>query len=267
MEGELILLFLVLGIVFLYIIHQKTQLKEQFELPPRIVVSFTTTPKRIHLIEPTIQSLVKQTVLPDRIYLNIPERSARTGGPYEIPAFLERYPLVKVNHVPKDEGPITKLAPAVRAESNPETIIIICDDDTTYVPEFIQRFVDLYKNPENSNTVLANSCRNDFNPAPVPQCDYPEGWSGVAFKRKFFHSDFEDYLKKALTDKKCFTSDDLLIGNYLDLHAVPRIRLGYWGDELPHAKDADALQVMDKDGPNRYRPCRQFLLENGLYAY
>ena len=38
----------------------------------RIIINFTTIPPRIFLLESTINSLLDQTIKPDKIFINIP---------------------------------------------------------------------------------------------------------------------------------------------------------------------------------------------------
>ena len=54
-----------------------------------IVATLTTLPSRIKNIEPTIASLCHQTVLPEKILINIPEYSRREESSYVIPDFLK----------------------------------------------------------------------------------------------------------------------------------------------------------------------------------
>jgi len=44
-------------------------------------------------------------------------------------------------------GPATKLIPALRAESDPETILITIDDDVFYPPSLVQELVDARSHP------------------------------------------------------------------------------------------------------------------------
>ena len=38
-----------------------------------------------------------------------------------------------------DMGPITKFVPTLTSEVDPETLIVVVDDDTAYPPEMVQR--------------------------------------------------------------------------------------------------------------------------------
>ncbi len=96
----LVVVFLSVGLY--YFLQKRAKL---FEDSQRVVVSLTTSQTRIHTIETTIQSLTEtQTRKPAVVYLNIPERFARTSEPYMIPKFLTKYPLDRINRVSEDEG-------------------------------------------------------------------------------------------------------------------------------------------------------------------
>jgi len=90
-----------------------------------IIISITTIPDRIEHIERCLKSLVKQK-LP--VYLWAVEKIARSDTVLDrIPPFVHKLG-VQVNVVP-DEGPITKLLPALRGGFN---TILTADDDCTY---------------------------------------------------------------------------------------------------------------------------------------
>ena len=96
-----------------------------------IYVSLTTIPKRIKNIKKSVDSLLGQTVKPDKIYINIPKKYKR---------FKE---VVEENHIPKfernivevtrceDFGPGTKLLGSLKKfEKN--SLVILADDDHIY---------------------------------------------------------------------------------------------------------------------------------------
>lgn len=95
-----------------------------------IVISLTTTPSRIALLEHTLKSLLDQTRAPARIVLNLPHVSEREGVAYTIPEFLKTLKSLDIRRC-DDLGPGTKLIPVLRAES-PDTPILVLDDDRIY---------------------------------------------------------------------------------------------------------------------------------------
>jgi hypothetical protein len=102
--------------------------------PRRTVVSLTTSPKRLGTLEKTLHSLLGQTSLPDVIQVNLPSVFLRNV--FERLSLLEN-PLIRVLWHP-DVGPLTKLLPTLETETDPETLIIIVDDDTFYPALMVQ---------------------------------------------------------------------------------------------------------------------------------
>lgn len=118
----------------------------------RVVVSMTTMPHHVHLLAPTLDSLLRQSLRPDAIYLNLPEgRNPRSNMSYDeaIEAHGVMFPAGVKVHRCQDVGPLTKLLPAVEAEQELErkqnkkegessTIIITVDDDQVYPPDTVK---------------------------------------------------------------------------------------------------------------------------------
>ena len=102
----------------------------------RVVVTLSTLPHHLDWLEPTLNSLLAQTVKPDAIVLAVPEISRRTGQPYgEV-----RVPKgITVLRTKTDYGPLTKLLPALMEEADPDTIVISVDDDKVYAKDLVQR--------------------------------------------------------------------------------------------------------------------------------
>lgn len=94
------------------------------------IVSLTSIPSRLPLIERTLKSLMRQALAPSRIVLNLPRFSRREGVAYEVPSFLEGIAAVSVRWC-EDLGPATKLLPSLAAEAS-GTAIIVVDDDRIY---------------------------------------------------------------------------------------------------------------------------------------
>ena len=103
-----------------------------------IVISLTTTPSRIALLEHTLKSLLDQSRMPARIVLNVPHHSQREGVAYSIPESLKPLKSLDIRRC-EDLGPATKLIPALRAEA-PDTPILVLDDDRIYPAWLIAQY-------------------------------------------------------------------------------------------------------------------------------
>jgi hypothetical protein len=100
----------------------------------RIVVSLTTTPARARNLSRVLAGLLDQSVPPDRVVLALPRRT-RAGVAYPDRAELRLPPTVDVLPC-EDEGPATKLLPALALE--PDALIVVVDDDVVYPRGFIE---------------------------------------------------------------------------------------------------------------------------------
>ncbi len=107
----------------------------------RVVVSLTTIPDRIAHIGPTLLSLLDQTRRPDSIVLNLPSHARREDRRYAIPSFLEALDVVERIDCGEDRGPATKLLPTLEREADPDTRIIVVDDDQVYPRNLVETLV------------------------------------------------------------------------------------------------------------------------------
>ena len=110
----------------------------------RVIASLTTVPDRIDNLEPTIQSLLKQTRPPDEIILAIPEFSTREQRRYVVPEYLLRLPRVRILHCGKDWGPATKFIPVVQEElaaGRAGSLIMVVDDDRVYPRDALETYL------------------------------------------------------------------------------------------------------------------------------
>lgn len=105
-----------------------------------IVVSLTTTPSRIGLIEPALKSLLDQSPAPARIVLNVPYVSRREGIKYVIPDALSGLASVHIQRG-EDLGPATKLIPTL-SHPDRDAPILVVDDDRIYPRWLVGRYAE-----------------------------------------------------------------------------------------------------------------------------
>jgi hypothetical protein len=113
--------------------------KLQKKCNSKIILSLTTTPKRIKNIEPVLKSLLDQTIKVDQIALNLPLKP-NCGKEYNIPKNYEK--ICNIFRCGKDYGSGTKFIPTLLREGDINTIIILLDDDYIYGKDFIEKLVD-----------------------------------------------------------------------------------------------------------------------------
>jgi hypothetical protein len=106
-----------------------------------VLVTLTTLPSRVDRIELTLKSLLRQTVSPRTIRLNVPRVSRREQRPCPIPERLLALRSVTVVEC-DDYGPSTKLIPAL-LEAAPDDRLLVVDDDRVYQPSFIEQMMAL----------------------------------------------------------------------------------------------------------------------------
>ena len=103
------------------------------------IISLTSIPSRLPLIERTLKSLMRQSVAPARIVLNLPHFSKREGVAYVAPAFLSGLQSVRIRWC-EDVGPATKLLPSLTGEARDARIIVV-DDDRIYPANLVADLV------------------------------------------------------------------------------------------------------------------------------
>ncbi len=100
-----------------------------------IVFSLTTIPSRLEHIDETLKSLLRQSLAPREIRLNIPKYSKREKCVYEVPERIRALSAVRIIEC-EDLGPATKLIPSVLLLP-PDQRIVVVDDDRNYPPDLL----------------------------------------------------------------------------------------------------------------------------------
>lgn len=104
-----------------------------------IIITLSTIPSRFHLLGPTLESLLDQTVPADAIEVWIPKSYRRfPDWEFELPAVPEG---VTIRIAETDLGPATKVLPAAKAYRGTDAKLIYCDDDRIVWPRFVESFL------------------------------------------------------------------------------------------------------------------------------
>lgn len=194
----------------------------------RVVVSLTTLPGRESLAEKAIESILRQTWLPDAIYLSLP--SDRIPPPQ----LSKKIAGVQLCHLP-DMGPAMKLLPTLAMEPDPDTCIITVDDDVEYPEQLVDKlvrasalfphnaigftgwsvsgFIDGIPNLRHMNQDFEDCCF--FHPVQVL-----EGTRGILYRRSFFADDIHSH---ACALPAFRYHDDILFSGYLASRGIGRI--------------------------------------------
>ena len=194
-----------------------------------IVISLTTIPSRINLIEATINSLLLQDT---PVYLWIPHYTAKTDTHYtlnQLPSWLTNRKNLTVTLV-DDLGSITKLIPALE-QTEADTIITV-DDDCIYPPHFVETLTQGMAAYHYKKALCfrgkvlftpyyrqAFSFRNVKKPRVV---DIVTGVYGVAYQRAWFDIEILTHLSKDFPG-----NDDIVISAYLDNCNIERLTIPF----------------------------------------
>jgi len=209
----------------------------------KVVVTLTTSPSRLNLLEPVIQSFLTQEYVPHQIEINLPMKY-KNKEEYVIPPFLlpredgtYKYEKVKIFRQEKDIGPATKVVPTLlRYLDDKEVYIASFDDDHRYPPKMISTLlkgVALYGD-KNVYTIGgidiyagAKMTLESFNPYMTCKVDVLEGVFGVLYNPRLIQADIKEYYDKIITCKECLTSDDITLSNYLAWKNISIVRLHF----------------------------------------
>lgn len=116
-----------------------------------IIVSLTTIPPRFNFLYLTVNSIINQTVKPDKIIIHIPEKYNNFF--YEklpvLPQECEDSVNIIINQKTKDYGPITKLLGLYDSlefcNISDDDVIIVIDDDRIYNKNLISNFLQYHE--------------------------------------------------------------------------------------------------------------------------
>ena len=171
-----------------------------------IYVSLSTIPQRIKDINRSVDSLLKQTKKPDKIFINIPHKYNRFDeiiNDNEIPKFSNK--IVEVTRC-EDCGPGTKLLGSLK-KLKKNSLLILADDDHIYENYMIEKFNYFYsKAPNNAYSFYVH---------PLGNFGVGQGADGFAINTNHLEGINFFYDKIVKDYKELFLYDDLWISYFL----------------------------------------------------
>jgi hypothetical protein len=232
-------------------------------LSPRIIVSLTTSPKRIDNIHLTINSLLNQTIPPDYIIINLPRIFKRNNTKFsKIPNFLITNKKIILNPV-EDIGPATKIVPTCKSSfTNDSDIIFSVDDDIYYPPNTLQTF--LYYHSKYPDYLLTGSSfmylsdNNQF--YPLKECELLEGFSCVLYKKHFLQDIPLSHFDKKIVPNYYYLADDLILSNFIKSKGISMLS---FTDNFSFRKNLNPLEyglkqdALHKGADNTANTCSQ----------
>jgi hypothetical protein len=214
-----------------------------------LVVTLTTIPSRIDLLDMTLKSLLDQSLAPAEIRLNVPHHSRREDCAYEIPSWLEKLETVKIVRC-DDSGPATKLFPTLPCVEADAPVVVV-DDDRIYPPRFLETLAAAADaDPDSAFGLSGWVVPEDFidrpttirsnlylqPPAPVRarrlrkpfEIDILQGFSGYLVRPRFF-PELQAMLAHEGAPREAFFVDDVWISGFCRARkfVVPAKRAGF----------------------------------------
>ncbi|MEP1118431.1 hypothetical protein [Ekhidna sp.] len=206
----------------------------------KAVVSMSVLPSRFKGILPTLNSLTDQSVLPEKIIINLPKRFKRDKSDYKIPEYVSVHPLVEINWIEEDLGPATKLLPTIsyyHKELN--RLIIVVDDDQIYPKQLVENYLEKEKDfPDAAMTLsgwrvpgtfnhsdkeqlyggIVRFYRSDNSVKRPTQVDCLQGAASFAVKPRFFNKNVFEFDN---APNEAFYVDDIWLSGNLTLTNTP----------------------------------------------
>jgi hypothetical protein len=214
----------------------------------KVVVTLTTLPSRLISeefkdgIKNNINSLLNQDYNGDyEIHLNIPSVLKYTGEEYIIPEWIEEVasnnPKFKIFKNLEDLGPVTKLAYTLKRITDPETIIIVCDDDLIYHSGMVAEQVNnQHKYPDTAvgydgcgalDPTVFDDVRNHYVVSVYKDIEVNilQHYKTISYRRKFFQDDFfTDFIPHSW-------NDDISVSAYMGKQGIKKLVTHYIHEE------------------------------------
>lgn len=212
-----------------------------------VIISLTTIPTRLSRDIPEglvicIDSLISQNYENYEIHFNIPYINKYTQELYYVPQWLMEKPKVKIFRT-EDYGSITKLLPTLKRVTDPETILIIVDDDLVYHPEMINAHIKnrqmwpecpvgydgLRSRDEHGNFSRFFGDVRDYyfnSNYRSSRVDILQHFKSISYRRRFFEDDFFDFV-----NTYAGWADDMTLSAYWSLKKRDRIATYHESDE------------------------------------
>ena len=171
-----------------------------------IYVSISTIPQRLKNLNETVESLLNQTLKPNKIFINIPykyERFSETIEDNQIPKFNSN--IVEVTRC-EDCGPGTKLLGSLN-KFKKNSLLILADDDHVYRDYMIEKFFYFYSRASNN--------AYSFYVHPLGNFGIGQGADGFAINTNNLVGIKNFYDEVVKNYKELFLYDDLWISYFL----------------------------------------------------
>ena len=198
----------------------------------RVIVGLSTLPSRVdrNLVQ-TLDTIKNQTMKPDAIYLCVPDYSFREEKNYDLSKIENSLDGVTVLKGVPDDGPVTKILPLLDVEKDPETFMVIIDDDTKYHPDTIKnlfRYHNLRAIGHSSRSPVISGKKvvdlpHAYCPTDPIKVGFLETVGGVMYRRDCFPDtslEFKSWMETLIPDARFV--DDIVFGAWFDKKGIDR---------------------------------------------
>ena len=171
-----------------------------------IYVSISAIPPRIKNLEKSVESILNQTLKPDKIFINIPfkyRRFKEVIGNNQLPNFKDSS--IEVTRC-EDCGPGTKLLGSLH-KMEKDSLVVLADDDNFYENYMIEKFYYFYKMaPDNAYSFYVH---------PLDNFPIGQGADGFAINTNALEGIKNFYNQIIKNHKELFLYDDPWISYFL----------------------------------------------------
>lgn len=209
-----------------------------------VIATLTTIPSRLPHLEHCLTSILKDQGF-EKIVLTIPLKTLRGNTyPDDIIENLKNKlgERLVIHRIPKDFGPITKLVGCLDVIDDPETIIVVFDDDRELLKPISNVFSRRIEQNPNQVYSLGGWCFGKgyrvhlTNPLDV-EVDSIMGTTCIAFRRGLV--DKKELINFRREDPRLLKLDDMRISGYFSNKGVKRFAVG--GDVRSYLRDIEYI--------------------------
>jgi len=185
-------------------------------------------------MQPCLESLLNGSLVPDKIFVSLPEVSIRENTGYTIPecfhdmAFSKKIEIVRLEH---DYGSGTKLLGTLAKIDTP-SYIVLADDDVTYKRFFLRRLIEHQR--------LDHNASFSFFTYAMAGLRVGQGVDGFSFWSPNLSGIF-DFYKSFISGTDLMFHDDLWISFYLMSRGVRVKSLRHLLDEAGAGEVRDTI--------------------------
>lgn len=192
-----------------------------------VYISLTSIFKNQDILLQTLQSIMKQTKLPDKIFLYLSEESYLLDTGFKdkkitnsnLLKLINDNSIIDIKWV-KNTGPYRKLLPLLKDKWDEDCIIITIDDDNIYDTHLIENLVnDYYKHkcvigyrgftPSFDKLENFDYLKRVAKLQDLSLYNFLTGKGGILYKPQFFHKTHDLIFNDKIYLDTCHTSDDI----------------------------------------------------------